>query len=99
MGQREYAAVARSLTGYRPLGNSPGRTTEAAPFALISPKAIACSTAHSRGPRLCGIWAGIFTATEAAAVAALWALLIGLVWYRNLSLSGQRAFHYVRARP
>jgi C4-dicarboxylate transporter, DctM subunit len=35
-----------------------------------------------------GIWAGIFTPTEAAAVAALWALLIGLVWYRNLSLSG-----------
>lgn len=31
-----------------------------------------------------GIWFGVFTPTEAAAVAALWAMLIGLVWYRNL---------------
>lgn len=34
-----------------------------------------------------GIWFGIFTPTEAAAVAAFWAMMIGLVWYRNLSLA------------
>ena len=33
-----------------------------------------------------GIWGGVFTPTEAAAVAALWAILIGAVWYRSLSL-------------
>lgn len=32
-----------------------------------------------------GIWFGVFTPTEAAAVAAFWAIMIGLVWYRNLS--------------
>lgn len=32
-----------------------------------------------------GIWLGVFTPTEAAAVAAFWAILIGAVWYRNLS--------------
>ncbi|MFT8243034.1 TRAP transporter large permease [Roseomonas sp. BN140053] len=31
-----------------------------------------------------GIWSGIFTPTEAAAVAAAWAMLIGVVFYRNL---------------
>jgi TRAP-type C4-dicarboxylate transport system permease large subunit len=33
-----------------------------------------------------GIWGGIFTPTESAAVAALWALLIGVAIYRNLGL-------------
>ncbi len=32
-----------------------------------------------------GIWGGVFTPTEAAAVAALWAILIGAVWYRTLT--------------
>jgi tripartite ATP-independent transporter DctM subunit len=31
-----------------------------------------------------GIWGGVFTPTEAAAVAALWALIIGVAIYRNL---------------
>ena len=31
-----------------------------------------------------GIWGGIFTPTEAAAVAAFWALVIGAAIYRNL---------------
>jgi tripartite ATP-independent transporter DctM subunit len=31
-----------------------------------------------------GIWSGVFTPTEAAAVAAAWAMLIGVVFYRNL---------------
>ncbi len=35
-----------------------------------------------------GIWFGVFTPTEAAAVAAFWAMLIGCVWYRTLPLSG-----------
>ena len=34
-----------------------------------------------------GIWFGIFTPTEAAAVAAFWSMLIGLLWYRNLGLA------------
>jgi len=34
-----------------------------------------------------GIWFGVFTPTEAAAVAAFWAIAIGLLVYRNLSLS------------
>lgn len=33
-----------------------------------------------------GIWFGVFTPTEAAAVAAFWAIAIGLLVYRNLSL-------------
>ncbi|CAH1651447.1 TRAP transporter large permease [Chelatococcus asaccharovorans] len=32
-----------------------------------------------------GIWSGIFTPTEAASVAALWAMLLGIVVYRNLN--------------
>lgn len=32
-----------------------------------------------------GIWFGVFTTTEAAAVAAGWAILLGVAWYRNLS--------------
>ena len=35
-----------------------------------------------------GIFTGIFTATEAAAVAALWAFLMATVIYRDLGLSG-----------
>jgi tripartite ATP-independent transporter DctM subunit len=33
-----------------------------------------------------GIWSGVFSPTESAAVAALWAILIGLFVYRNLGL-------------
>jgi tripartite ATP-independent transporter DctM subunit len=32
-----------------------------------------------------GIWSGVFTPTEAASVAAFWAILLGVVYYRNLS--------------
>jgi tripartite ATP-independent transporter DctM subunit len=32
-----------------------------------------------------GIWGGVFTPTEAAAVSALWAMIIGGLWYRTLS--------------
>lgn len=32
-----------------------------------------------------GIWSGMFTPTEAASVAALWAMLLGIVVYRNLN--------------
>lgn len=35
-----------------------------------------------------GIWGGVFTPTEAAAAAAFWAIMIGAVWYRTLSLAG-----------
>ena len=35
-----------------------------------------------------GIWGGVFTPTEAAAAAAFWAIIIGAVWYRTLSLAG-----------
>jgi tripartite ATP-independent transporter DctM subunit len=41
-----------------------------------------------------GIWGGVFTPTESAAVAAFWALLIGLAVYRNL---GARAVYAVFA--
>jgi C4-dicarboxylate transporter DctM subunit len=34
-----------------------------------------------------GIWGGVFTPTEAAAAAAVWALLIGAVWYRNMTFA------------
>ncbi|CAH1651555.1 Tripartite ATP-independent transporter DctM subunit [Hyphomicrobiales bacterium] len=33
-----------------------------------------------------GIWSGIFTPTEAASVAALWAMLLGFIVYRNLNM-------------
>ncbi|CAH1661131.1 MAG: TRAP transporter large permease [Chelatococcus sp.] len=33
-----------------------------------------------------GIWSGIFTPTEAASVAALWAILLGFIVYRNLNM-------------
>jgi len=35
-----------------------------------------------------GIWSGVFTPTEAAAVAALWAVFLGAVVYRALNFSG-----------
>lgn len=35
-----------------------------------------------------GIFSGIFTATEAAAVAALWAILVATVFYRSLGWNG-----------
>jgi tripartite ATP-independent transporter DctM subunit len=41
-----------------------------------------------------GIWGGVFTPTESAAVAALWAILIGVAIYRNL---GARALYAVFA--
>jgi TRAP-type C4-dicarboxylate transport system permease large subunit len=34
-----------------------------------------------------GILAGIFTATEASAIAVLWAFLLGVVFYREIKLS------------
>lgn len=37
-----------------------------------------------------GIWSGIFTPTEAAAVAGLWALLLGTVLYRKIRLGTLR---------
>lgn len=33
-----------------------------------------------------GIWSGVFTPTEAAAVAAFWAMLLGAIVYRNISM-------------
>ncbi|MBS7696475.1 MULTISPECIES: TRAP transporter large permease [unclassified Chelatococcus] len=33
-----------------------------------------------------GIWSGVFTPTEAASVAALWAMLLGFIVYRNLNI-------------
>jgi tripartite ATP-independent transporter DctM subunit len=41
-----------------------------------------------------GIWGGVFTPTESAAVAAAWAILIGVAIYRNL---GARALYAVFA--
>ncbi|WP_127110011.1 TRAP transporter large permease [Pararhodobacter zhoushanensis] len=35
-----------------------------------------------------GIWSGVFTPTEAAAVAALWAVFLGVTVYRALNLRG-----------
>lgn len=35
-----------------------------------------------------GMWSGVFTPTEAAAVAAVYALVIALLWYRELTLAG-----------
>jgi tripartite ATP-independent transporter DctM subunit len=45
-----------------------------------------------------GIWGGIFTPTEAAAVAAFWALVIGVVIYRNLGLKTLYAVFALSAR-
>ena len=45
-----------------------------------------------------GIWGGIFTPTEAAAVAAFWAMLIGVGIYRNLGLKALYAVFVLSAR-
>ena len=45
-----------------------------------------------------GIWGGIFSPTEAAAVAAFWALLIGVFVYRNLGWRAVAAVFAVSAR-
>jgi tripartite ATP-independent transporter DctM subunit len=45
-----------------------------------------------------GIWGGIFTPTESAAVAALWALLIGVVIYRNLGFKALYAVFALSTR-
>ncbi len=45
-----------------------------------------------------GIWGGIFTPTESAAVAALWAILIGAAIYRNLGARALYAVFAVSAR-
>ncbi len=45
-----------------------------------------------------GIWSGIFTPTEAAAVAALWALILGMIVYRRLAVDGLRPVFTESAR-
>ena len=45
-----------------------------------------------------GIWGGIFTPTESAAVAAFWAMLIGGFIYRNLGLRALAAVFAVSVR-
>jgi tripartite ATP-independent transporter DctM subunit len=45
-----------------------------------------------------GIWGGVFTPTEAAAVAAFWAIVIGAVIYRNLGPSALYAVFALSAR-
>ena len=37
-----------------------------------------------------GIWSGVFSPTESAAVAALWALILGIVLYRKIKVSTLR---------
>ena len=38
-----------------------------------------------------GIWSGVFSPTESAAVAGLWALMLGTVFYRKIKVSTLRA--------
>ncbi|MBM6595284.1 TRAP transporter large permease [Microvirga pudoricolor] len=45
-----------------------------------------------------GIWSGIFTPTEAAAVAAFWAILLGVVVYRNVNWQTMLAVFLESAR-
>jgi tripartite ATP-independent transporter DctM subunit len=45
-----------------------------------------------------GIWSGLFTPTEAAAVAAFWALLLGVVVYRKIGLGTMDAVFLESAR-
>ena len=45
-----------------------------------------------------GIWGGIFTPTESAAVAALWAILIGVFIYRNLGAKALAAVFALSTR-
>jgi C4-dicarboxylate transporter, DctM subunit len=51
-----------------------GRTTKQATFALLMPVLI-----------LGGIYGGIFTPTEAAAISAIYAVLVGLILYRAMT--------------
>jgi tripartite ATP-independent transporter DctM subunit len=45
-----------------------------------------------------GIWSGVFTPTEAAAVAAFWAILLGVVVYRNIDWQTMLAVFLESAR-
>ncbi len=45
-----------------------------------------------------GIWSGIFTPTESAAVAAAWALVLGMVVYRNMDFKAVVATFVVSTR-
>ncbi len=45
-----------------------------------------------------GIWSGIFTPTEAASVAAMWAILLGIVVYRNLDARSLLAVFFESSR-
>jgi tripartite ATP-independent transporter DctM subunit len=45
-----------------------------------------------------GIWSGVFTPTEAAAVAAFWAMLLGVVVYRNINVKAILAIFFESAR-
>ncbi len=45
-----------------------------------------------------GIWGGIFTPTESAAVAAFWAILLGVIVYRNLGMKALIAVFSLSAR-
>ena len=47
-----------------------------------------------------GMTTGIFTPTEGAVAASIWALFLGLVWYRTLSLADARSrSRWTRSRP
>jgi tripartite ATP-independent transporter DctM subunit len=45
-----------------------------------------------------GIWSGMFTPTEAASVAALWAMLLGIFVYRNLNAKSLLAVFFESSR-
>lgn len=45
-----------------------------------------------------GIWSGVFTPTESAAVAALWAIILGTVVYRNMDMKAVIATFVVSTR-
>lgn len=45
-----------------------------------------------------GIWSGVFTPTEAAAVAAFWAMLLGVIVYRNIDAKALLAILLESAR-
>ncbi|WMS41922.1 TRAP transporter large permease [Acuticoccus sp. MNP-M23] len=68
------------------------RNLPASPFPGV--RALGATFARAFAPLLTpvillsGIFAGVFTATEAAAVAGLWALLVATVFYRNLGFWG-----------
>jgi C4-dicarboxylate transporter, DctM subunit len=75
-----------------PFGNS-------VPLALL-PRALGRTVIPLTLPVLLlgGIWGGVFTPTEAAAVAAFWAIVIGAVIYRNLGLKALYAVFALSAR-